>query len=90
MIDQTVFNEMMDRGFITNVGLNPADFKDIDELMDLGLVTSIAGDDVYNDLVNSMSDAATANDEPTVEEPEIVVDDATDEPIDKTTEDATE
>lgn len=41
MIDTKVFNELMNRGIITQVGLNPADYKDIADLQRYGLATSI-------------------------------------------------
>ena len=53
MIDSKVFAELQNRGIITVVGLNPADFNSIDELINLGLVTQISGKDVYESLMKN-------------------------------------
>lgn len=58
MIDSKVFAELQNRGIITNVGLNPNDFKDIDELQNLGYATSIAADPVYDKLIEELVDVA--------------------------------
>ena len=58
MIDSKVFAELQNRGIITNVGLNPNDFKNIDELQNLGYATSIAADPVYDKLVEELVDVA--------------------------------
>ena len=54
MIDQKVFDEMMNRGLITNVGLNSDDYEGIEDLMNRGLVTNVHSDKVYEELVNSL------------------------------------
>jgi hypothetical protein len=48
MINQTVFEEMMDKEFITNVGLKNDDFESVEDLMDHGIITSVAGGKEYN------------------------------------------
>ena len=47
MIDPKVFAELQNRGIITVVGLEPTDFKNLDELRNLGLATSIATEQEY-------------------------------------------
>lgn len=47
MIDEKLFNELMNRGIVTVVGLKGSDFKNLDELKNLGLATSIATDQEY-------------------------------------------
>lgn len=56
MIDPKVFAELMNRGTITQVGLNPSDYKDIDDLQRHGLATSIGDDQVYNDIIEELVD----------------------------------
>lgn len=47
MIDPKVFAELQNRGIITHVGLDPQDFKNLEELKNYGLATSIGTDEVY-------------------------------------------
>lgn len=54
MINKDVFDALIDKGIITNVGLKPADFKDINELMDYGFATSVAAQDVYTSEMNKL------------------------------------
>jgi hypothetical protein len=56
MIDPKVFAELMNRGTITQVGLNPSDYKDIDDLQRHGLATIIDADEAYDDIVNELID----------------------------------
>lgn len=53
MIDPKVFAELQNRGIITNVGLKAEDYKNLDELKNLGLATSIATNEVYTAAVES-------------------------------------
>lgn len=63
MIDQTVFDEMMDNEVITNVGLKSDDFESVDELMDRGLVTNVAAGKVYANAEMEMEDMIAVLDE---------------------------
>lgn len=54
MIDSKVFNELMNRGIITQVGLKPEDYKDIKDLQRYGIATSIGAVETYNTVVNEM------------------------------------
>jgi hypothetical protein len=54
MIDNKAFTELMNRGIITNVGLNPADYKDVDDLQRHGLATTIGADEEYAEIVKTM------------------------------------
>ena len=54
MIDTKVFNELMNNYVITQVGLNPNDYKNLDDLKNHGLVTSIGADKIYEDTVNQL------------------------------------
>lgn len=54
MIDSKIFDELMNRGIITQVGLNPENYKDIEDLKRHGLATSIASTEVYEDVVNDL------------------------------------
>ena len=56
MIDPKVFAELMNRGTITQVGLNPSDYKDIDDLQRHGLATIVDADEAYDDIVNELID----------------------------------
>jgi hypothetical protein len=51
MIDSKVFEELMNRGVITVVGLNPENYNDIDDLQRFGLATGIEADTVYKTIV---------------------------------------
>lgn len=53
MIDPKVFAELQNRGIITHVGLEADDFKNIEELKNYGLATSIATEEVYAQAVES-------------------------------------
>lgn len=55
MIDEKIFAELQNRGIITNVGLKAEDYKNIDELKNYGLATSIATEEVYADIVNDIN-----------------------------------
>ena len=55
MIDPKIFAELQNRGIITNVGLNPEDYKDIDDLQRHGLATAIGADTEYVNIIKSMS-----------------------------------
>ena len=54
MIDSKVFNELMNRGIITQVGLNPENYKDIADLQRHGLATSIGAVEVYEDAMSEL------------------------------------
>lgn len=55
MIDEKIFAELQNRGIITNVGLKAEDYKNLDELKNYGLATSIATEEVYADIVNDIN-----------------------------------
>lgn len=55
MIDEKIFTELQNRGIITNVGLKAEDYKNLDELKNYGLATSIATEEVYTDIVNDIN-----------------------------------
>lgn len=73
-MDQKVFDELMNRGIITNVGLDSENYEDVADLQNKGLATAIGAVEEYNDIVNGDS-----TEEP-VETPDndIVVDEGTD------------
>lgn len=73
-MDQKVFDELMNRGIVTNVGLAAENYTDVADLQNKGLATSIGAVEEYNDIVNGDS-----TEEP-VETPDndIVVDEGTD------------
>jgi hypothetical protein len=54
MIDSKVFNELMNRGIITQVGLKPENYKDIADLQRHGLATSIGAVEVYEDAMSEL------------------------------------
>lgn len=54
MIDSKVFNELMNRGIITQVGLKPEDYKDIKDLQRYGIATSVGAVETYNTVVNEI------------------------------------
>lgn len=54
MIDPKVFNELMNRGIITQVGLNSADYKDISDLQKYGLATSVDAVKTYEEVTASL------------------------------------
>lgn len=56
MIDLNVYNELIHRGVITQVGLDPEKFDSIDDLIHAGIVTEISGKDQYNEIVNAGTD----------------------------------
>ena len=68
MIDSKVFDELMNKDIVTQVGLNPENYNDIDDLKNRGLATTIGATEEYNKLVNSISNENS-------EEVAIVVDD---------------
>lgn len=47
MIDPKVFAELQNRGIVTQVGIEAGDFKNLEELKNYGLATSIATNEVY-------------------------------------------
>jgi hypothetical protein len=63
MIDPKVFAELQNRQVITNVGLEPADFKDIDDVINRGYATSLSSEEVYDDIVSDLSSFVTTVDE---------------------------
>lgn len=54
MIDSKVFNELMNRGIITQVGLNPEDYRDIIDLQRHGLATGIGAVEVYEEAMSEL------------------------------------
>lgn len=60
MIDSKVFEELMNRGVITVVGLNPENYKDINDLQRLGLATGIEADTVYETIVEEILNKSEA------------------------------
>lgn len=54
MIDINVFNELMNRGIVTNVGLSPEMFNSIEDLQCYGYATSIASVAEYEDAINDI------------------------------------
>ena len=60
-MDQKVFDELMNKGIITNVGLDAASYTDIADLQNKGLATAIGAAEEYN--------KATTNNTPEVDEP---------------------
>lgn len=52
-MDKRVFDELMDKGIITIVGLDPEKFI-FSELENYGYATSLYSDDVYNETVNKL------------------------------------
>lgn len=61
-MDQKVFDELMNKGIITNVGLDAASYTDMDDLQNKGLATAIGAEEEYN---KAMADNALETDEPT-------------------------
>ena len=55
MIDLNVYNELIHRGVITQVVLDPNKFEIIFYLIHAGIVTEISGKDQYNEIVNTMN-----------------------------------
>ena len=55
MIDEKIFAELQNRGIITNVGLNAEHYESLDELKNYGLATSIATDEVYEDIIHDIN-----------------------------------
>ena len=51
MIDPKVFAALQNRGVITHVGLEAGDFKNLEELKNYGLATSIATNEVYANIM---------------------------------------
>lgn len=60
MIDSKVFDELMNRGVITHVGLNPEDFKDMNEMQRLGFATGIDTNIVYETVVEEILNRSEA------------------------------
>lgn len=54
MIDVNVFAELMNRGIITQIGLKPENYKDINDLQRYGIATSIGSVEEYNEVMNEM------------------------------------
>ena len=61
-MDQKVFDELMNKGIITNVGLDAASYTDIADLQNKGLATAIGAAEEYN---KATADNAPETDEPT-------------------------
>lgn len=53
MIDPKVFAELQNRGIVTQVGIEASDFKNLEELKNYGLATSIATNEVYEKAVEA-------------------------------------
>ena len=53
MIDPKVFAELQNRGIVTQVGIEAGDFKNLEELKNYGLATSIATNEVYTKAVEA-------------------------------------
>lgn len=60
MIDINVYNELIHRGIITHVGLNPENFNDINDLIRLGAATETSAIEQYEDVVNEISNSEEA------------------------------
>ena len=60
-MDQKVFDELMNKGIVTNVGLDAASYTDIADLQNKGLATTIGAAEEYN--------KATADNTPDADEP---------------------
>ena len=75
MIDLNVYNELIHRGVITQVGLDPNKFESIDDLIHAGIVTEISGKDQYNEIVNNAGETPV---EPETPGDDIIVDEGTD------------
>ena len=73
-MDQKVFDELMNRGIVTNVGLASENYTDVADLQNKGLATAIGAVEEYNDIVNGDS-----TEEPT--DNDIVVDEGNDDVI---------
>lgn len=71
-MDQKVFDELMNRGIVTNVGLAAENYTDVADLQNKGLATAIGAVEEYNDIVNGDS-----TEEPT--DNDIVVDEGNDD-----------
>lgn len=80
-MDQKVFDELMNKGIVTNVGLNAEDYTDIADLQNKGLATAIGAVEEY--------EKATASKEETPNE-DVVVDEGNDETPEGTIESPTE
>lgn len=50
-MDKKVFDELMNKGIVTVVGLNPNDYKDIADLQTKQLATSVGSVEVYDNLM---------------------------------------
>jgi hypothetical protein len=54
MIDSKVFNELINHGIITHVGLKPENYKDIADLHKYGLATRIDAGELYEELISEL------------------------------------
>lgn len=80
-MDQKVFDELMNKGIVTNVGLNAEDYTDIADLQNKGLATAIGAVEEY--------EKATASKEE-ISNTDVVVDEGNDENPEETIESPTE
>lgn len=61
MIDSKVFNELINHGIITHVGLNPENYKDIADLHKYGLSTRVDAAELYEELMSELVNTETAD-----------------------------
>ena len=79
MIDSKVFDELRNRGIITQVGISSEDYTDLADLHDNGIVTMVGVEKEYDEIVSEFSDDVIEEEieEKTTEVKDIVVDDDT-------------
>ena len=53
-MDSKVFDELMDNYVVTQVGLKCEEYKDLDDLKNNGIATSISADEVYENAIKSV------------------------------------
>lgn len=53
-MDSKIFNELVNRGVITHVGLKAENFNSLDDLIKLGVVSMPVADDVYEEIVKEL------------------------------------
>ena len=68
-MEKLVFDELMNRGIVTNVGLKAEDYTDMNDLQNKGLATTIGADKVYNKLVEETQEGEETQE--TKENPEV-------------------
>ena len=56
MIDARIFNELINRGIITHVGLNPNSFTSLEDLQKRGIITSTNAQNEYYDVINDLAE----------------------------------